>query len=234
MKYIVAILVTVFMAACSGYKPLPQYSSELFKSPVIVKVKLDPEDPASGVYLQDTISQFVTNRLNLAITKDVNKASNYIVVNDYTINTSPANYDKNGNVVRYSVNAAIVFAVKDKKGFWSKNIVANEYVDVAPKAALATNDKDKAAKVAINRALDDFMVAIVKRSQKLQKEEEKAQKQLKDANKSDAASNSVSYGTQEGAEQETNATANRVGENSSIESAAFEPQESTDPLAQLR
>lgn len=228
MKYFLAVLISVLITACGGYKPLPQYSNELFESPIVIKVKLDPEDPASGIYLQDTISQFIVNRLNLGITKDVNKASNYIVINDYTINTSPANYDKNGNVIRYSVNAAIVFAIKDKKGFWSKNIVRNEYVDVAPKAALATGDKDKAAKVAINKALDDFMVAIVQRSQKLQKEKKKAQEQAQDVNTTDVSSDSAAQGTQDEAGQDENVTEN------SAEGPGFVPQESNDPLAQLR
>ena len=177
MRFLMVMLVGLFLSACGGYKPAPVYASDVFDNPVIVKVKLDPEDPSSGTYLQDTIAQIVVNRLNLTITKNVNEAKNYIVVNSYTVNTSPTNYDKNGNVIRYSVNAAIEFAIKDKMGFWSKNIVSSEFVNVGAQTTLGSSQKDKAAKIAINKALDAFVVAVMQRSKKFK--EQKANKKEK-------------------------------------------------------
>jgi len=76
------------------------------------------------------------NRLNLTITKNVDKAKSYILVNSYTINTTPETKDENGNIIRYSINAAIEFAIKDKYGFWSKNIVASEFVSVKAESSV--------------------------------------------------------------------------------------------------
>ncbi len=170
MRYLVAVFFTLLIVACGGYKPAPQYANDIFAEPVLVKVKMDPEDPDAGVFLQDEIAKMAVNRLNLTLTKNVNLAKSYIVVNSYTINTTPLNYDENGNIIRYSVNAAIEFAIKDKFGFWSKNIVASEYVDVKPEATTSALDKEKAGKVAIQKALDTFVVAVMQRSRKVGKD----------------------------------------------------------------
>jgi copper chaperone CopZ len=170
MKYLLVVVMAFLISACGGYKPAPQFADDIFEQPVLVKVKIDPEDPNAGVFLQDEIAKMAVNRLNLTLTKNVDLAKSYIVVNSYTINTTPLNYDDNGNIIRYSVNAAIEFAVKDKYGFWSKNIVASEYVDVKPEAATSAFDKEKAGRIAIKKALDSFIVAVMQRSRKVGKQ----------------------------------------------------------------
>jgi len=163
-------MIAVFFVVGCGYKPVEQYSKSLFEEPVLVTVKIDPEDPSAGEYLQDEIAKTVTTRLNLKLTKNVNRAKSYIVVNNYTINTTPSNKDDDGNVIRYSVNAAVEFAVKDRLGFWSKNIVASEYVSVKAQSLVSATEKEKAAKVAIKKAVDEFIVAVIQRA-KNKKEE---------------------------------------------------------------
>jgi len=165
------IFILLFFITSCGYKPVEKYSVNIFDNPVLVKVKLDPEDPEYGEYLEDEIAKMAINRLNLRLTKNVNEAKSYILVNNYTINTTAANRDKDGNVIRYSVNAAIEFAVKDRYGFWSKNIVANEYVSVKAQSILSSVDKEKAAKLAIKKALDEFVVAVINRANKAAKGE---------------------------------------------------------------
>lgn len=198
MRVLLAFLFSLVLVGCGGYKPVAQYSKKIFKEPVLVKVKIDPEDPSTGEYLQDEISRMAINRLNLATTKNVDEAKGYILVNNYTINTTPVTKDKNGNVIRYSINAAIEFAVKDKKGFWSKNIVSSEYVGVKAESSVSQVAKDKASKIAIRKALDSFVLAVIKRGQKLEKEEAENNKQtnsveptldnLKDSNTSNETS----------------------------------------------
>jgi len=251
MRVFLAVLVSLILSACSGYKPAPEYAGEVFENPVIVKVKLDPEDPSSGVYLQDTIAQIAVNRLNLVVTKNANKAKNYIVVNDYAINTSPANYDKNGNVIRYSVNAAIKFAVKDKMGFWSKSIVTNEYVNVAAQTALGTAEKEKAARVAINKGLDSFIMAVIQRSKKFQKQKAEAKEKEKESEKvvtpvvkeettpAESASDMNQTGNEvvKPIESDVSSESNSTQEESPIptkEDKIFNAKDLKDPLAQLR
>jgi len=170
MKYLFVVVMAFLISACGGYKPAPQYANDIFEEPVLIKVKIDPEDPNAGVFLQDEIAKMAVNRLNLRLTKNVDLAKSYIVVNSYTINTTPLNYDDNGNIIRYSVNAAMEFAVKDKYGFWSKNIVASEYVNVKPEAMTSALDKEKAGRIAIKKGLDSFIVAVMERSRKVGKE----------------------------------------------------------------
>ncbi len=198
MKYLVAVIVAIFVVACGGYKPVPNYAADIFAQPVLTKVKIDPEDPDAGVYLQDELSKMAVNRLNLTLTKNVNKAKGYILVNSYTINTTPTNTDSNGSVIRYSVNAAIEFAVKDKYGFWSKNIVANEYVSVKAQSLISALDKEKASRVAIQKALDAFALAVLKRSREVGK------------NKSELDNNS----SNQDSTQTSNDTAKAVAEDS--------------------
>ena len=162
MKFVFALLTAFILMACGG-KPVAKYASSVFEEPVLVNVKIDPEDVESGEFIQDELMRTVVNRLNLKITKNVDKAKSYILVNIYAVNTSPANYDDDGNVIRYSVNAAIKFAMKDKKGFWTKNIVTNQFVSVKAQSLLSQSDKQKAEKLAIKKALDAFVVAIVNR-----------------------------------------------------------------------
>ena len=171
MRLLFAFLFSLVLIGCGGYKPVVQYSKNIFAEPVLVKVKIDPEDPSTGEYLQDEVSRMAINRLNLSTTKNVNKAKGYILVNSYTINTTPATKDDNGNIIRYSINAAIEFAIKDKKGFWSKNIVASEYVAVKAESSVSQVAKDKATKLAIHKALDSFVLAVIQRGQKLEKED---------------------------------------------------------------
>ena len=167
MRLLFALLLSFLIVGC-GYKPVVEYSKTLFEEPVFVKVKLDPEDASTGEYLQDEIAKMAINRLNLSITKNVHKAKSYILVNSYTINTTPVTKDDNGNVIRYSINAAIEFAVKDKEGFWSKNIVSNEYVAVKAESSVSVSAKDKASKLAIKKALDIFVMAVMQRGQEFE------------------------------------------------------------------
>ncbi len=155
----------LFILVGCGYKPVNKVTKSIFDEPVLVKVAIDPEDPKVGEYLEDEITKMAIKRLNLKVTKDVDEAQNYILVNRYVVNTSPINKDDEGNVIRYSVNAAVEFAIKDKKGFWSKNIVTNEYVPVKPKSQLNDEAKEKATKLAIKKALDEFVLAVYKRGQ---------------------------------------------------------------------
>ena len=67
MKYLVVVVVAFLISACGGYKPVPQYSNDIFEQPVLTKVKMDPEDPESGVFLQDEIAKMAVNRLNLTL-----------------------------------------------------------------------------------------------------------------------------------------------------------------------
>ena len=234
MRLFIAVLVGLLLSAC-GYKPAPEYANEVFENPIIVKVKLDPEDPSAGVYLQDTIAQLAVNRLNLVVTKNVNKAKNYIVINNYAINTSPANFDENGNVIRYSVNAAIKFAIKDKMGFWSKNIVTNEYVNVAAQTALGSAEKEKAAKIAINKALDSFVIAVIERSKKFKEERAAAIEKEKAAKTQESVASEVSPmsepTTQEDNSSELESEATPIP---TKEDKIFNAKDLKDPLAQLR
>ena len=170
MRVVFAFLFSLVLIGCGGYKPVVQYSKNVFNEPVLVKVKIDAEDPSTGEYLQDEIARMAINRLNLSTTKNVNRAKGYILVNSYTINTTPVTKDDNGNIIRYSINAAIEFAIKDKKGFWSKNIVSSEYVAVKAESSVSQIAKEKATKLAIKKALDSFVLAVIKRGQKLDKE----------------------------------------------------------------
>ena len=169
MKYLVALFVTLFFVSCGGYKPAQKFSVDIFDEPVLTKVKLDAQDPDSGIFLQDELSKMVVNRLNLRLTRDVDEAKGYILVNSYTINTTPLYKDSDGNIVRYSVNAAIEFAIKDRYGFWSKNIVSSEYVDVNPQSGVSTLSKEEAGRLAIKKALDEFILAVMQRSRKVGK-----------------------------------------------------------------
>jgi len=180
MRIFVAMLFSLLLIGCgsTGYKPVVKYSNEIFNQPVITKVKIDPEDPSTGEYLQDEIIKMATNRLNLTITKNVDEAKSYILVNNYTINTTPETKDDNGNIIRYSINAAIDFAIKDKYGFWSKNIVAAEYVSVKDESSISQIAKDNATKLAIKKALDDFLVAVIKREQKMKDKKPKEDNKL--------------------------------------------------------
>ena len=175
MKFVFALLTAFILLACGG-KPVAKYASTVFEEPVLVNVKIDPEDPESGEFIQDELTRTVVNRLNLKVTKNVDKAKSYILVNIYAVNTSPANYDDNGNVIRYSVNAAIKFAMKDKKGFWTKNIVTNQYVSVKAQSLLSQSEKQKAEKLAIKKALDAFVVAVIERAQGYESQEKESNK----------------------------------------------------------
>ncbi len=165
MKRLISLIFSMLFIVGCGYKPIAKYSKSIFEEPILVTVKIDPEDPSMGEFLQDEVSQTITDRLNLKLTKNVDMAKNYIVINNYTINTVTANKDDNGNVIRYSVNSAIEFAIRDKYGFWSKNIVSHEYVSVKAQSIIGEKEREKAAKVAIRKAIDEFVVAIIKRAQ---------------------------------------------------------------------
>ena len=191
MRVVFAFLFSLVLIGCGGYKPVAQYSKNIFNEPVLVKVKIDPEDPSTGEYLQDEVARMAINRLNLSTTKNVNKAKGYILVNSYTINTTPETKDDNGNIIRYSINAAIEFAIKDKKGFWSKNIVSSEFVAVKAESSVSQVAKDKATKLAINKALDSFVLAVIQRGQKLAKEDAEFNKEPKEEQNKPTSSNSA-------------------------------------------
>jgi len=184
MKFLFTFLTALILIACGG-KPVAKYASSVFDEPVLVNVKIDPEDVESGEFIQDELTRTVANRLNLKITRNVDLAKSYILVNIYAVNTSPANYDDNGNVIRYSVNAAIKFAMKDKMGFWTKNVVTNQFVSVKAQSLLSQSDKQKAEKQAIKKALDAFVVAVVNRGESYkEKEQSENNKSLDNSNNS--------------------------------------------------
>ena len=184
MRIFVVMMFSLLLIGCGGYKPVANYSKNIFSEPVIAKVKIDPEDPSIGEYLQDEIIKMSVNRLNLSVTKNVNKAKSYILVNSYTINTTPETKDDDGNIIRYSINTAIEFAIKDKYGFWSKNIVASEFVSVKEESSVSQSAKDKATKLAIKKALDNFIVAVAKRAQEMEKKSSNSSNKLSDSENS--------------------------------------------------
>ena len=182
MRTVVVFIFSLILIGCGGYEPVVKFSKAIFDEPVLVKVKIDPEDPSTGEYLQDEIAKMAINRLNITTTKRVNEAKGYILVNSYTINTTPATKDDKGNIIRYAVNAAIEFAIKDKYGFWSKNIVASEFVSVKAASSVSQSAKDKATKIAIKKALDDFVVAVMQRGQKAENKELKKEEDVVEEN----------------------------------------------------
>ena len=231
MRLLVVAFFAFLLTACSGYKPAPKFSADIFTNPVLVKVKIDSEDPDTGTYLEDEIARMAINRLNLTLTKRVKEANGYILVNSYTINTTPINKDKNGNVIRYSVNSAIEFAIKDKYGFWSKNIVAGAYVTVKPQSLMSALDKEKATKLAIKLALDEFVADVMKRSREMDKNrlDMPKEKQNKSAN---AQVNNSANTTAENSEitDTTNTASQSIDstEDSSIDTSSDTPVDTTD------
>ena len=215
MKYLFVVVMAFLISACGGYKPALEYANNIFEEPVLVKVKIDPEDPNAGVFLQDEIARMAVNRLNLRLTKNVDLAKSYIVVNSYTINTTPLNYDDNGNIIRYSVNAAMEFAVKDKYGFWSKNIVASEYVNVKPEAMTSALDKEKAGRIAIKKGLDSFIVAVMQRSRKVGKEKGELESK-KDNYQENIEPTNTQEPTLEAAAQDTTTTEDTTTQTSNV------------------
>ena len=218
MRLLFAFMFSLVLVGCGGYEPVVKYSKNLFAEPVLVKVKIDPEDPSTGEYLQDEISRMAINRLNLSTTKNVDEAKGYILVNRYTINTTPVTKDNNGNVIRYSINAAIKFAVKDKKGFWSKNIVSSEYVGVKAESSVSQVAKDKASKIAIRKALDSFVLAVIKRGKKKKKELAKMP-----ANKEPKLIDS----------EESNYNNSNLNNSNSVETQTNNSQEPTTPVVSI-
>ena len=168
MRLLYIFILSLIISSCGGYKPVPQMAKKIFQEPVLVKVSLNEKDPQSGRYIEDELIKTLINRLNLKVTQNAKIAKNYIVVTVYAVNTSVANKDDDGNVIRYSVNAAIKFAVQDRYGFWFKNIVANEYVSVKAKSVLSENEKEKAEKIAIRKALDAFVLAVANRAKEVE------------------------------------------------------------------
>ncbi len=166
MKLFYVILISFLINACgsNGYEPVPKLAKSIFQEPVLVKVSLNEKDPQSGKYIEDELIKTLTNRLNLKITSNATIAKNYIIVTIYAINASVANKDNDGNPIRYSINAALKFAVEDRYGFWFKNIVTNEFVSVKAKSILSENEREKAEKIAIQKALDNFILAIATRA----------------------------------------------------------------------
>ncbi len=169
-KILYTIIFSLVIVACGGYEPIPHLAKNIFQEPVLVKVSINEKDPQSGRYIEEELIKAVSNRLNLEVTQNAKIAKNYIIVTVYAVNTSVANKDDDGNVIRYSVNAAIKFAVEDRYGFWFKNIVTNEFVSVKAKSVLSENEKAKAEKIAISKAIDNFIVAVTQRAQKMKDE----------------------------------------------------------------
>jgi len=173
MKKYIAIISSFLLIGCSniGYKPIAKYSNKIFNQPIITNVKIDPEDPYTGVYLYDEITNMIKNRLNLKITKNVKEVNNYILVNRYTTTTTPTTSDDNGYTIRYTLNVVIELAIKDKYGFWSKNIIITEHVASEDNLSISQVTKNNAIKLAIKKAINNFLIAIVKRARdKTQKE----------------------------------------------------------------
>ena len=165
MRRAFLIFATLFLLiGCGNYQPVNGVAKSIFDNPVLVNVQLDPEDPDSGRVLQKELKKMVINRLNLTLTENIDSASSYLLVNNYTVNTVPVTKDKDGNVIRYSIYIAMQVAMKDRAGFWSQNVTTGTYVVVKAQSQLSKQDKDKATKVAIKKAVDDLVVEITKRA----------------------------------------------------------------------
>ena len=165
MKRLLLLIVGIFfIVGCSSQQPVAKVVNSIFNNPVLVNVKIDPEDPKSGNVLEDELKKMVINRLNLQLTENIDEAKSYILVTNYIVNTVPVTKDDKGNVIRYSVYIAMQLAMKDKAGFWSKNITTGTYVVVKAKSILSQQEKEKATKIAIKKGIDELVVAIAKRA----------------------------------------------------------------------
>ena len=165
MKRLLLLIVGIFLiVGCSSQQPVAKAANSIFDNPILVNVKIDPEDPKSGNVLEDELKKMVINRLNLKLTENIDEAKSYILVTNYIVNTVPVTKDDKGNVIRYSVYIAMQLAMKDKAGFWSKNITTGTYVVVKAKSILSEQEKEKATKIAIKKGVDELIVAIAKRA----------------------------------------------------------------------
>ncbi len=165
MRRLLLVIVGLFIiAGCSSQQPVANVAKSIFDNPILVNVKLDPEDPKSGNVLEDELKKMVINRLNLQLTENIDEAKSYILVTNYIVNTVPVTKDDKGNVIRYSVYIAMQLAMKDKAGFWSKNITTGTYVVVKAKSILSEQEKEKATKIAIKKGIDELIVEIAKRA----------------------------------------------------------------------
>ena len=165
MKRLLLLIVGIFLiVGCSSQQPVAKAANSIFDNPILVNVKIDPEDPKSGNVLEDELKKMVINRLNLQLTENIDEAKSYILVTNYIVNTVPVTKDDKGNVIRYSVYIAMQLAMKDKAGFWSKNITTGTYVVVKAKSILSEQEKEKATKVAIKKGVDELIVEIAKRA----------------------------------------------------------------------
>jgi len=165
MRRLLLLIFGIFLiVGCSSQQPVAKVANSIFDNPILVNVKIDPEDPKSGNILEDELKKMVINRLNLKLTENIDEAKSYILVTNYIVNTVPVTKDDKGNVIRYSVYIAMQLAIKDKAGFWSKNITTGTYVVVKAKSILSQQEKEKATKIAIKKGIDELVVAIAKRA----------------------------------------------------------------------
>jgi len=148
-------LSTILLSGC-GYKPMTQYTKNLFTDKVYVDVDVYLRDPENAVLVKDALNEAVISRFNAKLTSKKD-ATTQLKVKFGRVTFSPIQYDSNGYAVFYraKVTLDISYMVNGKKGH--EKVVGYYDFPIDPNAVISDAKRFEAIRFGAQKAIDSFV-----------------------------------------------------------------------------
>ncbi len=160
LKRVTPFLVVLLLLNACGYRPVKQYTKNIFGNSVYVKVHLSQVEPQNGVFLKDEIIKTVQERFDIKVVKDKNLAESTIFVPYYHFSYSSLSTDENGYVTRYRISTKITFNVIGKNFNTIKKIRVSEDVGVKATSLTSSIAREIAIRYSIRKAMDKLIASL--------------------------------------------------------------------------
>jgi len=164
MKYIVSLLVVVFITAC-GYKPTSHYSRDILGERIHVDVSISRKDPKNSVLIKDAVNEAVITRLGARLSSK-ETATSQLFVKIGSTSFLPILYNRSGYVTLYKTKISLNIKYTTKGGKSESFSTSGEYdFPIAENANGTTNSviSDSKRFDAINKASLDALNEFVSR-----------------------------------------------------------------------
>lgn len=148
-------LSTILISGC-GYKPMTEYTKNIFTDKVYVDVDIYLRDPENAVLVKDALNEAVISRFNAKLTSKKD-ATTQLKVKFERVSFSPIQYDSNGYAIFYraKVTLNISYIVNGKKGF--EKVVGYYDFPIEPNAVISDAKRFEAIRFGAEKAIDSFV-----------------------------------------------------------------------------
>ena len=157
----IIVLSLIVLYGC-GYKPMTEYTKNVFTDRVYVDVDIYLRDPENALLVKDALNEAVVSRFNSKLVKK-SDATTRLKVKFEHVTFSPIQYDSNGYAIFYRAKVTLNISY-DSNGNKGQERVAGYYdFPIEPNAVISDSKRFESIRFGAQKALDSFISRIAMR-----------------------------------------------------------------------